>query len=123
MTRVGHVNAEPAQRRVGQKETSKQRVVLGFHRPALTQTLYPFRSASAGSVQCKPVSAGLQPNPDCPALRAVRVWASDVRNQQAAQRQPLLDVGEIVSDGCHNVLLCQESKQAQPSIIVVVAGG
>ena len=98
-------------------------MVLGLDGAALAHAFDPLGAAAAGAVQAQPVAAGLQPVPDGAALRGVGIRAGDVGDQQPADRQPFLDVGEVVGDRGRNVLFGQQSQQPQAGIVVVVTGG
>jgi len=73
-------------------------------------------------VQGEPAAAGLEPLLHRAALGRIRVRAGDVRDQQAARREPLLDVGEVVRDRCRDLALRQEAEEPQSRVVVVVAG-
>ena len=107
---------------MGQEAAAEQRVVLGLDGAALAHALDPLGAAAAGAMQAQPVAARLQPMLDGAALRGVGIGAGHVGDQQLADRQPFLDVGEVVGDRGRNVLLGQQLQQPQAGIVVVVPG-
>src|SRR5262245_8992853 len=68
------------------------------------------------------MTAGVEPGFQLGALLGSRVGAGDVRDQQAAQGQPFLQVGEVVGDGSRNWLFGQQREEPKPGIVVVVPG-
>ena len=115
-----HLDAEFPDRRVGQEKAAEQRVVLGLDRAPHPRPLDPLRAAAAGSVQGQPLAAGLQPGLQGAGLRGVGVGAGDIGDQQLADRQPFLEIGEVVGDRGRNLPLGQQLQQPQPGVILVV---
>ena len=56
-----HLDADLADRRMGQEIAAEQRVVLGLDGAALPRALDPLGAAAARPVQRQPMAAGLQP--------------------------------------------------------------
>jgi len=56
----------------------------------------------------------------CAALHGVRVGAGHIGDQQLADREPFLDIGEVVGDGGRNIPFDQQAEQPQAGIVVVV---
>src|SRR5205814_633129 len=119
----GHVDADLADRRMCQEVAPEERVMLGLHGAALPRAFDALGAAAAGAVQGQPVSAGLEPLLNRPALRGVGIRPGDVGDEQPTRGQPFLDVGEVVGDRGGDVLLRQEPEQPQAGVVVVVPGG
>ena len=115
-------DAKLADRWMGQEATAEERVVFGLDGTTIAHALDPLGSAAAGPVQAEPMATCLQPALDGVGLQGVRVGAGDIGDQQLADRQPFLDVGEVVGDGGRNVSLRQQAQQPQAGVIVVVPG-
>src|SRR5207245_2951019 len=105
---AGHVDADLADRRMGQEVASEERVVLGLHGPALAHAFHTLGAAAAGAVQAEPASAGFEPLLEAAALCGVGVRAGHVGDQQATHGQPLLDIAEVVGDRRGDLPLGQE---------------
>ena len=108
---------------MGQEEAAQQRVMLGLDGAALAHALHPLRAAAARPMQAQPMAARFEPARDGAALRGVGVGAGHIGDQQPADRQPLLDVREVVGDRGLNVPFGQEPQQPQARMVVVVSGG
>ena len=96
--------------------------MLGLDGAALAQALHPLGATAAGAMQAQPMAARLQPALDGAALRGIGIGAGHVGDQQPADRQPFLDVREVVGDRSRNVPFGQEPQQPQAGIVVVVPG-
>ena len=107
---------------MGQEVAPEEGVVLGLDGAALAGALDPLGAAAAGAMQGQPMAARLQPALDGAGLRGVGVGAGDVGDQQPADRQPFLDVREVVGDRGRNVPFGQQPQQPQAGIVVVVPG-
>ena len=105
-----------------QEVAPEQRVVLGLDGAALPRAFHSLGAAAAGAVQAEPVTAGFEPLLQRATLRRVRVRAGHVRDQEAADRQPLLEVCEVVRDRRRNLALRQQAEEPQAGVVVVVAG-
>jgi len=106
----------------GQEAASEQGMVLGLDGAALAGALDPLGATAARPVQRQPMTARLQPLLDRARLRGVGVGPSDIGDQQAADREPFFDIGEVVGDRSRHVLVAQDFQQPQTRIIVVVPG-
>jgi len=105
---------------MGQKAAPEQPVVLGLDGAARARALHPLGAAAAGPMQAQPMAACLQPPLDGAGLSGVGVGAGHVGDQQLADRQPFLDIGEIVGDRGRDLPFGQEPQQPQAGIVVVM---
>jgi hypothetical protein len=119
---VPHVDAEFAERGMDQEAAPEKGVMLGPDRTPLAHALHPLGAAAARSMQAQPMAARLEPGLDGAGLRGVRVRAGHVRDQKAAQRQPFLDVREVVGDGSRDVPFGEEREEPQAGMVVIVSG-
>lgn len=69
------------------------------------------------------MAARLKPGFDGTALRGVRVGAGHIGDQQPGDREPFLDVHEVIGDRGRNIPFGQERGQPQAGMVVVVSGG
>ena len=103
-----HLDAKLADRRMGQEIAPEQGVVLGLDGAALAGALHPLGAAAARAMQGQPMAARLQPALDRARLRGVGVGAGHIGDQQPADRQPFLDIREVVGDRGRNVSFGEE---------------
>src|SRR6516165_11208476 len=80
------VNANLADRRMGQKAAPQQGMVLSLDGAARAQAFHPLGAAAAGTVQAQPMAARLQPALYSATLRGVGVGAGHIGDQQSADR-------------------------------------
>jgi hypothetical protein len=96
--RGADLDAKLADRRMGQEAAAEEGVVFALDGAARAGALDPLGTAAAGAVQRQPMAARLEPLAHRAGLRRVGVGAGDIGDQQSAERQPPLDIDEIVGD-------------------------
>jgi hypothetical protein len=123
MFAITHIDSEPTNRRMIEKESAEDFMVIRFRHHATGLSIGKRdRATTARPVKSQPPPSPIEPLRNVLSLEIIQKGSRDVSHQKVAGRQTGLDVAEVRRDthpGASSLL--QSLQKSQPNIVEVMA--